>query len=211
MLKKRKTLKFTSQRKRSKEFCLTANDQVMVGQLEDVIFVMTIQYATTKCPIIKEDKRQALIRLLTLNIGMTMYVDRPLSKLGRMDNSINRFRAMNDEEYCKSMFAFESDELERLHRELKFPEFVKLDNGSVMTGEEVFLRGLYELVSGEKKNAICKTLFGRHPSDQSRAYAYFINYIYDNFKHLVTDNLAWWFRNGYIKESAKAIEAKLGE
>lgn len=26
---------------------------------------------------------------------------------------------------------------------------------------------------------------------------------------MVTDNLAWWFRNGFVKESAEAIESKM--
>jgi hypothetical protein len=43
-----------------------------------------------------------------------------------------------------------------------------------MSGEEVFLRGLYELVSGETKHNISRNVFGRDWSAQSRAFKYFI-------------------------------------
>eukprot|EP01035_Chromulina_nebulosa_P030324 gene30324-40297_t len=73
-----------------------------------------------------------------------------------------------------------------------------------MSGEELFIRGLYELVTGEMKSSIAEK-FGRHCSDQSRAFKFFINHLYDNFHHLVDDNLPWWFNNGYIKRSAELI------
>ena len=44
---------------------------------------------------------------------------------------------------------------------------------------------------------------------QSRAFTMFINHIYDNFHHLVHDNLQWWFRNGFFKKSAEAIGDKM--
>ena len=63
-----------------------------------------------------------------------------------------------------------------------------------MAGEEVFLRGLFELVSGANKHEIAK-VFGRDWSAQARAFKYFM---YSNFKHLVMDNLQWWYRNGML-------------
>ena len=36
-----------------------------------------------------------------------------------------------------------------------------------------------------------------------------MNHIYDNFHQLVTDNLAWWHRNGFFTKSAQAIYRKL--
>lgn len=93
---------------------------------------------------------------------------------------------------------------------LNFPEECILDNGSNMLGEEVFLRGLYELVSGETQHNISRNVFGRDWSAQSRAFKYFINHMYQNFKHLVNDNLQWWYRNGFFAASAEAIERKIG-
>jgi len=39
---------------------------------------------------------------------------------------------------------------------------------------------------------------------------YFINHVYNNFHHLVTDNLPWWFQCGLMERSAVAIDGKLG-
>ena len=52
--KKKKTRQFTSQRKRSSEFCLNANDQVKISQLEDAISVIALQFSNEKNPTIKE-------------------------------------------------------------------------------------------------------------------------------------------------------------
>ena len=58
----------------------------------------------------------------------------------------------------------------------------------MLSSEEVLLRGLYELVSGADQHEII-AIFGKDQTVQSRAFNYFINYFYDNFMHLVTDNL----------------------
>lgn len=84
-----------------------------------------------------------------------------------------------------------------------------LENGSVMSGEEIILRGFYELVTGESHNSIAENVFGRDFTQQSRAFKYFINYIYHKYLYLVTDNLQWWYDSGYMKKSLHAIEVKL--
>ena len=53
-----------------------------------------------------------------------------------------------------------------------------------MPGEEVLLRGLYELVSGADQHEIV-VVFGRDQTQQSRTFKYFVDHIYDNFLHLV--------------------------
>lgn len=75
-----------------------------------------------------------------------------------------------------------------------------LENGSVMSGEEILLRGLYELVSGDDQHVITEKMFGRDQSQQSRAFKFFIDHIYSNFLFLVNDNLKWWFDSGLIEE-----------
>ena len=79
-----------------------------------------------------------------------------------------------------------------------------------MRGEEVFLRGLYELSGGENQLKISSFVFGRDGTAQSGAFKYFINHIYDKFHHLVTNNLLWWYRNGFFESSVNAIADKLG-
>ncbi len=78
-----------------------------------------------------------------------------------------------------------------------------------MVGEEVMLRGLYELVSGEKQFNIAENVFGREQSMQSRAFKYFIFHVYRTFFDLVHDNLQWWWDNGFLHASRDAITARL--
>ena len=111
---------------------------------------------------------------------------------------------------CKLMFSFRSKScLHRLKKALNFPEYIIFSNRSRMSGEECFLRGLYELVSGENQEKICINVFGRECTTQSRAFNYFINYIYNNFRHVLTDNLEWFYRNKFFEESAAAIGNKI--
>jgi hypothetical protein len=79
-----------------------------------------------------------------------------------------------------------------------------------MSGEEVFLRGLYELSSAENQHKISRNVFGLDQSRQSKAFGAFIYHVFDGFQHLVTDNLDWWQRNGFFELSAEAIGRKLG-
>jgi hypothetical protein len=110
---------------------------------------------------------------------------------------------------CKLFYTFNSrDDLGTLFKLLKFPDVVKFDNRSTMIGEEVFLRGLYELTSADNQEKICVNVFGRECSRQSRAYTYFMTHIYDNFKHLLCNNIEWFYKNHLFEESAVAIGKK---
>jgi hypothetical protein len=71
---------------------------------------------------------------------------------------------------------------------LHFPAVVQFKNRSFMAGEEVFCRGLFELRTGLNKFIIANEIFGLHQPDQSFAFTYFLNHLYDNFMDLVTNN-----------------------
>jgi len=114
-----------------------------------------------------------------------------------------------DETFCDQFLRFKKPDIGRLFQLLHFPDIVRFDNRSTMSGEEVFIRGLYEMASGEKKESIA-VKFGRHSSDQCRAFTFFINHIYENFHHLVDNNLQWWFDKGLVEESARLIQDKMG-
>lgn len=120
------------------------------------------------------------------------------------ERSIESF---NDSE-CVSFFRFQKADLFRLKRALQFLEVVHLSNRSTMSGEEVFLRGLFELVSGSDQIEIATFVFGRDQSQQSRAFSWFINHLYNNFSDLLTDNLDWWYTEGYLQRSMEAIRNK---
>jgi hypothetical protein len=87
--------------------------------------------------------------------------------------------------FCESFLRFKKPELRRLYGLMRFPMSVK---GGRMSGEKIFIRGLYQMATGASVNAIAET-FGRHYCRQVRAFKYFINQIFNNFKHLVNDNL----------------------
>ena len=85
-----------------------------------------------------------------------------------------------------------------------------MDNRSKFPGENLFLRGLYELSGGDVYHKGSKE-FGRNTTEHGRAFNFFIDYIYDNYSHLVKNNLEWWFRNGFWERSAAAIEERMAE
>ena len=78
--------------------------------------------------------------------------------------------------FLKEFLRFRKEDLSRLFISLKFSDKVVLDNRSTMSGEELFLRGLYELGAGDKKTIVAET-FGHHLSDQRRAFNYFMTLI----------------------------------
>ena len=56
----------------------------------------------------------------------------------------------------------------------------------------------------------CRSIFGRENSQHSsRAFSWFIDHMFNNYKHLVTDSLPWWHCNGFTKTSADAIWDKM--
>jgi hypothetical protein len=88
--------------------------------------------------------------------------------------------------------------------------YFNFDNHESMSGVEIMLRGLYELVGGESKHKIARTVFGRDGSSQSRAFKFFIVHIHEKFLYLVRDNVTWWYECNFFATSAKAIGEKLG-
>lgn len=110
---------------------------------------------------------------------------------------------------CHLFFRLRRPELLRVIRLLQFPNKVYLSNDTPLPGEEVFLRGMYELVSGADQLRIAEHVFGLDQSTQSRAFTCFINHVYNNFNHLLKDNLSWWIRNGFLHQSAKAFRKKM--
>jgi hypothetical protein len=75
--------------------------------------------------------------------------------------------------------------------------------------EEVMLRGLYELVTGENQFNIAENIFGREQTQQSRAFYFFVEHVFTTFYDLVTDNLQWWWDNGFMHESRDATTRRL--
>ena len=122
-------------------------------------------------------------------------------------NSIDSFAT----EDCYNFFRVQKNDLPRLLAALRFPDECKTRNRLAFSGEEIMLRGLYELVSGEDQYNIAVNVFGRDQSAQSQAFDTFVTFIYDNFLDLLTDNLEWWEQEGFMEKSNHAIVQKLSE
>ena len=145
------------------------------------------------------------------SILLNEMIDIATEPISTLDPLLDRRRTIDSftDSECWNFFETRKEDLRRLLLNLKFPEQCVLENRSSMPGEEVFLRGLYELVSGADQHEVV-LVFGRDQTQQSRAFKYFVDHIYDNFLHLVTDNISWWYNNGYMHQSRDAIRNKFG-
>ena len=181
---------------------LTSNDQIKLLKYKKILFASIIMFKNHPGRVIFERiMKVSIIKYLSLR-----YVeDIPLQPTVNYSRSIESFG-----QSIKKDLRFEANDIRILIRELGFLNIVKFDNRIKMSGEEVFLRGLFELVTGSCKHDIANQ-FGRDFSAQSRAFNYFIDNIYDNYHHLVHDNLSWWKRNGFWAMSAEAIELRMAE
>jgi hypothetical protein len=75
--------------------------------------------------------------------------------------SKDRTIASFSESECWNFFETRKRDLHRLLINLQFPDHCVLENRACMTGEEILLRGLYELVSGTDQFEIAVNVFGR--------------------------------------------------
>ena len=135
--------------------------------MKRVITAITLKYIHTKYELPNEISPSSSRRYLT----------------------IDRFSMSN----CWNFFEFRKEDLHTIHLLLKLPRRCRLSNVSILPGEEVLLRGLYELISGEDQYNIAENVFGGDQSLQSRVFAYFIDFIFARCKKLMTDNMEWWF------------------
>ena len=182
---------------------ITSHEQVELRKLKKYVkIVLILRHQATTNTI--DIKFWDCLKTLVVRYYSIMLLD-PAKDIrlvtARRDRSIASF-CISD---CPILFRFQREHLYLLYQLLRFPSSIIFDNRSRMSGEEVFLRGLYELVSGANKHTIALSTFGRDWTAQSRAFKWFIHHVYHNFKHLVTDNLDWWYRNGFFELSRRAI------
>ena len=72
---------------------------------------------------------------------------------------MTRIADYNDAE-CDLLFNFKKTHLEEMVNLLRFPEYVRFSNRVTITGEEIMLRGLYEMNSRDTQYKISRH-FGR--------------------------------------------------
>jgi hypothetical protein len=216
MARERVNVKQSYWRKTSKELnihrrhlAINSNEQVLSRRAKSMILsvINTLSNVSNLSMMIKK------MGLLILNLLFFLYFRININlqpeiyhHLPNWKRTINSF----SESECWNFFETKKEDLPRLLRVWRIPNVVILENGSKMSGEELMLRGIYELVSGEDQYNICTNVFGRDQTQQSRAFKYFINHMYDHFQDLLTNNLHWWYRQGYLHQSMEAMKAKFG-
>ena len=192
--------------RRREEEALSSHEQVMLRGYKRKILICQV-----KSKMGDDDKRKRVWEGMSkvfmgkyLDIIHDSYPPLPMAP-GSLKRTIEDFSL----DVCGPFFRFRRSELHRICKALSFPEQMTLSNRESMAGEEVMLRGLYELVSGDSQFRIAENVFGGGQPLQSRAFSAFINHVYDNYEHLVHDNLKWFHDNGLLEESATAIGRKM--
>jgi hypothetical protein len=155
----------------------------------------------------RNNKKELLINYLITTIGKIRAIKYMVSPVGSRPMRHVITIASLEPWFCKEFLRFKVPGLRRLHNVLDLPVICKLSNNGSMMSEEVLIRGLYELASGEKQSSIASR-FGRHYTDQGRAFQYFINHMFIRYKALVCNNLEWWHAMGFMKYSNQLIEQK---
>jgi hypothetical protein len=161
-LKLRQTSKFYAFRKRFLR--LSSNEQVQIRRYKQLIKILLIKVNSTKEYEVKKiDYERALQAIIAKYYSILIEPEYILPQLKRLRTSIDDF----SESECYINFRFLKKDLKRLCTLLYIPSDVILKNRICMTGEEVFLRALYELVSGDVQEKISSNVFGREFSAQS--------------------------------------------
>jgi hypothetical protein len=193
-------------RKRYQSF--TTNHVTLIRKLErNLLFVCALMDRNDILPN-NQIKIKRIFKSLTLFYISFTYDRHGLSLLKKIPRKAITIDIFDSDE-CFIYFRFKKEDLHQLLILLRFPSFFKLDNRIRMSGEEIFLRGLYELASGETQFKISRLVFGGDNTMQSRAFQGFIHHVYDNFSHLLTNNLRWWYEEGLVSISAFLMESKM--
>lgn len=202
--KLKRVAKQLSYRKRFLSIC--SHDQVRSRRIKKVILAFMARLKNVKLEQAERTSLDTGLRLLIARyLSLVAEPDIELEKPVKLNRTIESF----SESDCRIFFAFDKADLPRLLGLLQIPNVVRFPNRAKMSGEEILLRGLYELVSGETQHKISTNVFGRDLTAQSRAFTWFINHMFNTFHHLVDDNLQWWFTNGFFEQSAAAIGRKM--
>ena len=185
---------------------LTPTEVVLCEKLQKFLVVLAIRLRKlrqkSKVDVEEVHRLQHLIRIGYIRyVHLTHHEVTRLERPARLDRDIDSFCDSD----CFIFFRFNKDHLHELKALLGFDGIAIFDNNETMQEEEVMLRGLYELASGETQYKIARNVFGRDPSSQSRALFYFIDVLVQRHVHLLQNNLQWWYDNGFFEQSAQAI------
>lgn len=108
---------------------------------------------------------------------------------------------------CEILFRFTHERLVRLFRCLQVPNECVLENGTHISGEEVFLFSLCRLTYPDRLNTMTNDLWGGEESLWSRAFKYFNLFINNEHGHRLTDYFEFWVPR--FPDMARAVQEKL--
>ena len=95
-----------------------------------------------------------------------------------------------------------------VQRVLQIPESFKLKNRCRINGQEALLFLLYRIHYPETLQKMEK-MWGREYSQLSRIFSFMIDWVYDNWGWMVTNNLAFWVTREKCQEYNRAVHMVL--
>ena len=149
---------------------LTSIEQVKLRVLKKCAMMLMAKFKREKDVIKKKKVKRKILLCINLSLGIQIGTYVPIDRPVRMIVSLENMTYM----FSKEFLRFRKEDITNLYLLLRFPDKVRLENRSTMSGQYVFMRGLYELCTGAKKTIVSE-IFGRQPSDQSRVFNYLIN------------------------------------
>lgn len=129
-------------------------------------------------------------------------------KLAKAESLRRKIDSFDDED-IPHLFRFESkQQLRELMEGLRFPEWMKSEEGCIFHREELLLCSLYRL---RRPTAMtCPTfryLFGFRNERVSSLFRLFVNFMTQNWGYLLLDNMQYWLP--HLETCAQAIRDKL--
>ena len=188
-------------------YFLSSNDQVYLRALKKFIAKLALMRLGLSVDIATQRRMLALEM-----VAMRRYNFLLLGNPSRLPSLYSRGRKLCsfDASEVGYFFKHTREDFLRLFKLLRFNDSCVLGNRSRMSGEEVFLRGYFELRNGCDQFMIAG-IFGGHQCLQSLAFSFFIDHMYFTWSDLVLDNLEWWFRSGWMNRSRDAISKMMAE
>ena len=181
-------------------YFLSSNDQVFLRGARIIAVRLSLVLKFDASLDITARRRLALLLMMIIRRHDQLLLGNPtrLPVLSSRGMSLDSFAECDIGYY----YIHTKSDLKRLFELLSFKRRHIFPQRSVMSGEEVFLRGYFELRNGFDQYNIAG-IFGGHQSMQSLAFSSFIDHMYFTWSHLILDNVDWWFKSGWMHRSRK--------
>jgi hypothetical protein len=176
---------------------ISSNDQVQARHTKKQLWVLLVAIHLEK-----DEKEKAtyteMAKYLMAKYMITV-VETPHEPL-KVQKTRHRLISSFCPSECRMYFRFQKDDLTYLHHLLRFPDWIHMKNRSWQCGEEVFLLGLAELVTGMQQEMLANLIFGGVGSGRS---TYSITE-----KHYVREGSGWKLQKKYVLYCRKNTEKR---